>query len=123
MDEQPHSLVTLDQLQERIARWRNYNFPGHTAWEQLLGVVEEIGELAHSELKAMQGIRGSKDQHEAAAKDAVGDLVIFLMGYAQVRGWKISECVLAAWNEVKDRNWVQYPDTGLPPKPLESGMR
>lgn len=122
MADQSYTLEELDRLQSTIAHWRSYNFPNHSPWEQLLGVVEEIGELAHSELKAQQGIRGSAEKHEAAAKDAVGDLLIFLMGYLQKRGWKLSECLLQAWDEVKDRDWVKYPDTGMPPKQMQAGL-
>lgn len=30
--------------------------------------------------------------------------------------WDYDEIVTATWNEVKKRDWIRYPDTGLPPR-------
>lgn len=68
-------------LKERNA-WVAHNFPsedGHIE-QSVFGVEEENGELAHAHLKAMQGIRGSQAKHDADAKDAIGDLTIYLLG-------------------------------------------
>lgn len=51
--------------------------PGNVS---ILGCIEEVGELAHAHLKREQGIRGSQAEHDAAAKDAIGDIVVYLLG-------------------------------------------
>lgn len=75
-------------------RWRDYhrrrniwvahNFPDqgddHPMLQSTEGIIEELGELAHANLKAKQNIRGNKEEHEAAARDAIGDMTVYLWG-------------------------------------------
>ena len=119
--------IYMSKLQAKVSEWQRRNFPVPEADKdlpeevlrrllsaQLLqGVTEELGELAHAHLKADQGIRTDED-HEAGRVDAVGDLVIYLMNYCEVQGIQLHKCVLAAWESIKDRDWVAYPETGLP---------
>lgn len=74
--------VELNRLQAETKNWRDRNFPNQSSGDQLLGVIEEVGELSHSYLKGKQSIRGTHEEHYANAKDAVGDIMIYLMGYA-----------------------------------------
>lgn len=100
--------MTLDELQAQQAAWACHSFglPEERRWEQpFLGVVEEVGELSHALLKQDQGIRGSREEHEAAAQDAVGDIVIYLADLCTLRGWDLAGCVEAAWSEVSQRDW------------------
>ena len=60
----------------------DYEVPGN---DSVLGCIEELGELAHAHLKSKQGIRGSQDEHDAAAKDAIGDLIVYLLGVISAR--------------------------------------
>ena len=106
--------ITIPELQHDSHVWRQANFPdtANDAHLQLLGVVEEVGELSHSELKMRQGIRGTAEEHTENAKDAVGDIIVYLAGYCSARGFSMQECIEKAWGEVKDRNWVKNPDSG-----------
>jgi len=97
----------LRQVQDEQVPWVNHNFPGRPAWQPLLGAVEELGELAHAHLKADQEIRGTAEEHEEAAKDAVGDIVIFLADYCTARGWDMEDIVTETWNSVKMRDWAK----------------
>lgn len=176
------------QLIEERNVWVAHNFPGDAmetrAHQSSVGVIEELGELAHSWLKEEQAIRGTPEEHQAAGKDAVGDLIVYLLGvmnayrhtpalpdealtrflpaeplndllklsrdvgslsraillgdlftphrigeyidkvilstarYATHRQWNFAECVQSVWDEVKQRDWILYPDTGLPPTSL-----
>lgn len=74
--------MTIDwkTLVEERDEWVAKNFPDSYKTDSLLGVVEELGELAHAHLKSKQGIRGTKAEHDEAAKDAIGDLVVYLLG-------------------------------------------
>ena len=47
----------------------------------------------HAELKARQGIRGTRDEHEAASKDALADIMIYLCDYATCGGGSLSSVV------------------------------
>lgn len=64
--------------------WVARNFPPYEGEipgnDSILGVMEELGELAHAHLKAKQGIRGTQAEHDAAAKDAIGDITVYLLG-------------------------------------------
>ena len=73
---------TLRDLQASLYDWQNYNFGASQDNELvLLGICEEAGELCHAHLKMEQGIRGGAADHEAAMRDAVGDICIYLLNY------------------------------------------
>jgi len=97
----------LQELQADHKAWADRNFPNREPLMPVLGVVEEVGELCHALLKGWQGIRGTKEQHEAGAKDAVGDIVIFLLDVCSQRGWSFAEIVAETWAEVRKRDWTK----------------
>jgi len=104
--------LTLRQLQEEQRPWVEHNFPGREAYYPLLGAVEELGELAHAHLKQLQGIRGTDQEHEDAAKDAVGDVVVFLADYCSARGFDFQDILNETWAKVKQRDWRKDPVGG-----------
>jgi NTP pyrophosphatase (non-canonical NTP hydrolase) len=106
--------LTFRQLQHEVAQWALRNFGGgdREALDQLLGMGEELGELDHAILKQRHGIRGDWEQHEAEAKDAFGDLMIFAMDFAARRGWDAEVIVSETWSHVQRRDWVCWPIHG-----------
>lgn len=74
---------------------------------QFLGVVEEVGEMAHAILKQRQGIRGTADANEAKLIDAVGDLTVFLASFCSMRQLDWGSIVWKVWEEVRKRDWTQ----------------
>lgn len=72
-----------------------------------MGVAEEVGELSHAHLKQHQGIRLEED-HEAKARDAVGDILIYLADYCNAREFSLQDCLDKAWDEVKQRDWQKH---------------
>jgi len=111
---------TLGDCIAEYSAWVDYNF-GTTssfedrtkkAQEQFLGVVEEVGELSHSILKQLQTIRGTHEEHDADQRDAVADIVIFLMGFCYRKGWSLEQIILETWKDVRLRDWIKYPKTG-----------
>lgn len=102
----------LNRLQLDVADWSRKNFGTQQPYRPLLGVIEEIGELAHAQLKKEQGIRMNED-HDAKARDAVGDIMIYLMNYCSERGFFIGECLDDAWREVSQRDWKKNPIQGI----------
>jgi NTP pyrophosphatase (non-canonical NTP hydrolase) len=107
--------LSLADFQAAIAVWvhRQPFGKNQPSWQPLLGIVEEIGELAHAHLKEEQKIR-TNENHDANAKDAVGDVFIYLMGYCISRGWSLEECIERAWDEVKKRDWNTNKHNGEP---------
>ena len=102
--------MSLTRLQGEMQVWLHNNFPATDSIQQFLGVVEEVGELAHSILKLDQGIRG--DSHVAEAKDAVGDIAIFLLNFCNKQGWNFEEILNETWSEVRGRDWIAFPEAG-----------
>lgn len=107
-------LTGLTRAQGVIHRWRQYNFPEADATQQALGVAEETGELCHAHLKMIQGIREAAEEGGTLEleRDAVGDILIYLMGYCSYRNLDIGLCLHEAWEECKKRDWVKYPYNG-----------
>lgn len=74
--------TTIRKVMKEQKAWSLHNFGPTTPENQrdpLIGVVEELGELAHAVLKKKQGIRGTPEEHNAAMFDAIGDMQIFLL--------------------------------------------
>jgi NTP pyrophosphatase (non-canonical NTP hydrolase) len=72
-----------NRLIEERNEWVAHNFPDPkipNPQESLLGVIEEVGELAHAHLKELQNIRGTSETLQAEAKDAIGDATVYLWG-------------------------------------------
>jgi NTP pyrophosphatase (non-canonical NTP hydrolase) len=97
---------TLDWLQARHAKWAWANFPDETPRDVFLGVVEEVGELAHSILKSHQSIRGTAADHKAAERDAIGDVFLYLLHYVELRGWNLADIALETMDLVHKRDWA-----------------
>lgn len=104
--------LTFEQLQQEQREWSLKNFGPHDAIDPLLGAFEELGELAHAVLKQRQGIRGTAEEHEAAAKDAVADTIIFLADYCTCRGWDLGQIVAETWAFVRQRDWTANKKDG-----------
>lgn len=102
--------MTLREIQAEQRAWVLRNFGERPAYHPLLGAVEELGELAHAHLKEEQGIRRNEN-HVENAKDAVADVVIYLMDYCSSRGFDMQEIVQSTWEKVRQRDWKANPDT------------
>lgn len=74
-------------------------FPNREPWEFVVGAQEELGELARWLIRAHR----NKEHSDLPGKDAVGDVVIYLMGLCTDMGWSFEECVVNAWAEVRQR--------------------
>lgn len=110
---EPAPEFSLRRLQEEHRAWAWHNFPASDARNSLLGVMEEAGELAHAHLKMVQGIHGvTAEVHRSKAKDAVGDIVVFLSDYCDRMDLDLQECVADTWAEVRTRDWKKYPKDG-----------
>lgn len=109
----------LSDWQGDVREWSTRNFGNVPSWQPLLGIGEELGELNHAHLKAVQGIRGTAEEHRAAQVDAVGDILIYLLDYCSRENIDALQCLRQAWNEVSQRDWVKYPKSGMPAAAVE----
>jgi NTP pyrophosphatase (non-canonical NTP hydrolase) len=104
---------TLSRIQKEQRAWVLHNFGEREAWQPLLGIQEEVGELAHAFLKRHQGIRGTHEEHTADIRDAVADIIIFLMDFASAEGIDVREVLDETWQKVRQRDWKANP-SGTP---------
>ena len=108
----------LEKLCAEQPAWAARNFGEAARWEDpFMGLVEEVGELAHALLKQRQGIRGTPEQLEEEAQDAVGDIVIYLADLCHRRRWDLPAIVRATWSRVSRRDWKAHPEDGGDPDP------
>ena len=101
-------MPSLTELQRELLIWQLYNFPDRNKWEPIMGVSEEIGELAHAFLKRHQRIRGTAEKHSADMQDAIGDIIVYLADVCNAEGFSLQNCLDLAWTEVQQRDWAKY---------------
>jgi len=103
----------LTDFQNNLKSWLNYNFPDSTSDAQLKGVMEELGELCHADLKTEQNIRGyTEEKGKAEIEDAVGDIFIYLINYCNRKQISFCDCVNTAYCEIMKRDWQNNPENG-----------
>lgn len=102
--------LRIIQLEQK--EWALKNFGDKPSWQPLIGVMEELGELCHAYLKREQGIRGTAESHEEEARDAVGDIVIYLLDFCNREHLDLQSVIQDTWAEVKKRNWREDPLNG-----------
>lgn len=105
--------MNLRDLQEEHRPWLQHNFPEAKPHEPLLGIQEEVGELAHAHLKYEQGIRGyTRSKFQDEAEDAIGDQLIYLASYCNLNFLDLQTCMERTWEKVKQRDWIADPEKG-----------
>ena len=130
-------LTGLEELQEKIGEWSRGNFgdnfsllngqpqySGCAFW----GLVEEVGELAGATIKFHQGRRGFDprtregcEKFKRYQRDAVGDILIFLLDYCGREGINALEALNETWSEIVSKrtvkNWEQHTHENSSDKP------
>jgi NTP pyrophosphatase (non-canonical NTP hydrolase) len=108
----------LSSIQHRIDEWTTRNFgspsiiPQRVGVSPFLGMVEEMGEIAHHILKLEHGIRGSDDDHIEGIVDGIGDLMVFLLGFCAANGIDAERTLIRVWEKVEKRDWQRFPKNG-----------
>ena len=65
------------------------------------GTMERQLEKTYEEVEELEC--AIDDNDKSAAKDAIGDIYVTLVMQAQLWGLSMTECVDAAWDQIKDR--------------------
>lgn len=73
--------------------WARNLIDGSTPNDQMLKLMEEVGELVGGVCKGKVDV----------IKDSIGDVFVVLTIVAAQMGWSVEECVQAAYAEIKDR--------------------
>ena len=84
---------TLSYFIDNVVQWhRDRNLiDGSTDKDQVLKIMQELGELSDSVCKG-------KD-----IKDDIGDMLVVMLNIATRNGVTLSECLARAWDDIKDR--------------------
>lgn len=106
----------FETIQEEVVEWAERNFGPQAPYRPFVGMVEELGELAHALLKKEQGIRQGSEKFQEDAEDAIGDLFIYMCDFAGRSKLSMKRAILNTWNRVKQRNWVKDPVSGGEPR-------
>ena len=86
---------THERLINNVLDWAEDKglIKGENSDKQLLKVVEEVGELVSAVLK----------QKRKEEVDAVGDIMVTLIIFAEIRGYDVMSALGYAYQEIKDR--------------------
>lgn len=107
-------IAEIAELQADHKKWLDHNFPNQDPLDGFLGIVEEVGEIAHSILKRKQGIRGTDAEHTEAIKDGLGDVFIFMMSYCNSNHLDLAEIIEQTWDGVvSKRDWATNQKDGV----------
>ena len=85
---------TLDELKNKVENWfteRKLHIADPN--KQMLKLFEELGEVASGMARG--------NLHEV--KDGIGDTLVVLIGLSMQLDLDVTECLAAAYNEIKDR--------------------
>lgn len=87
--------VTFDELIGNVTQWADEKgiLKKENSSKQMLKVLEEVGETAGALLRS--------DDKEI--EDGIGDSFVTLIILAGQLGYTPQECLLQAWNEIKNR--------------------
>jgi NTP pyrophosphatase (non-canonical NTP hydrolase) len=111
--------IKIAEAQAEIHEWSTRNFGAFVDVQKFinlssfLGMVEELGELAHAILKQAQGIRGTKEEHDEAIDDAIADLMVFTLDFAGRNNKDLESIFNRVWAKVKERDWKKNPQLGI----------
>jgi len=92
--------MLLSKLQTESRIWLAHNFPGQPVHHGVLGVAEELGELALA-LSAVPAWRDdarilAHSPYGGEATDSIGDMVIFTVSFANAAGIDLPQAVVRA---------------------------
>jgi NTP pyrophosphatase (non-canonical NTP hydrolase) len=83
----------MEQLIQKVSYWHhNRNLiEGATSKDQVLKLIQEVGELSDSVCKQQD------------VKDDIGDCLVILINIAEREGTTLEECLQVAYEDIKDR--------------------
>ena len=88
-----HGMATAYHLMRKITQWHHDRnlIDGATSKDQVLKLIQEVGELSDSVCKGTD------------VKDDIGDCLVILINIAKREGTTLEECLNVAYNDIKDR--------------------
>jgi NTP pyrophosphatase (non-canonical NTP hydrolase) len=102
-------MKSINEIQNEILEWQNSNFEFRKPHEMYLGLIEEVGELAHARMKYEHEYYPF-DYYYQETKDAIGDIAIQLIGLCSQHYLNFEEVLNDIWNYVKTRNSKEFKE-------------
>jgi NTP pyrophosphatase (non-canonical NTP hydrolase) len=87
----------IRQLQDRITKWADDNFPNRTTADILLKLYEEVGEYARNPRASLE----------------MGDIMILLLDVAHQNGIDVHKAVEEKMDINEKRDWTVDPNTRI----------
>ena len=83
----------MEQLIKKVSQWHHDRnlVEGATSKDQVLKLIQEVGELSDSVCKKQD------------VKDDIGDCLVILINIAEREGTNLEECLAVAYEDIKDR--------------------
>ena len=83
----------MEQLIQKVSQWHHDRnlIEGATSKDQVLKLIQEVGELSDSVCKKQD------------VKDDIGDCLVILINIAEREGTTLEECLAVAYEDIKDR--------------------
>jgi len=93
---------TYGEAEMLVIQWAEARriIPNATPVSQLMKLVSEVGELCDAEGK----------KNLPAVKDGVGDVMVCLINYCALKDIDLLQCLIGAYDEIKDRRGTLMPD-------------
>lgn len=85
--------INMEQLINKVSQWHHDRnlIDGATSKDQVLKLVQEVGELSDSVCKQQD------------VKDDIGDCLVILINIAERENTTLEECLAVAYEDIKDR--------------------
>ena len=83
----------MKKIIEKVSQWHHDRnlIEGATSKDQVLKLIQEVGELSDSVCKKQD------------VKDDIGDCLVILINIAEREGTNLEECLSVAYDDIKDR--------------------
>jgi NTP pyrophosphatase (non-canonical NTP hydrolase) len=94
--------ISYREIELEVIRWAEARkiIPNATPQAQLNKALEEMAELFKAE----------SQQNMDGIKDGVGDVVVCLINYCALKDIDLVQCLIGAYQEIKDRKGTLLPD-------------
>lgn len=94
--------MNFNELESKVIEWAKARqiIQNSTSETQLFKAFSEMGELSDALIK----------HDEAGISDAIGDVLVCLINFCEIRGISITQCLQGAYNEIKGRKGTLLPN-------------
>ena len=93
-------MFDLKTFQHELEARAERNIPRSATYQSLIGVFQEIGKLTRMQIED-EGISDVPENRQAAKRQAIGDVIIYMARYCTAQGWSLAEIIYEAWQKTK----------------------